>query len=68
MMRGIRSYSILEGVRGQAGMDIDLLADNVQRLSLLVHDFPQIEEIDLNPIKGMGVDPFVVDARIILKG
>lgn len=68
MIHGIRSYAILEGVRGEAGMDIDVLADNVQRLSLLVHDFPQIDEIDLNPIKGMGVDLYAVDARIILKG
>jgi acetyltransferase len=66
MIRGIRSYAILEGVRGEAGMEMDVLADNVQRLSLLVHDFPQIEEIDLNPIKGFGVDLFAVDARIIL--
>jgi acetyltransferase len=68
MIHGIHSYAILEGVRGEPGMDIDLLADNVQRLSRLVHDFPQIEEIDLNPIKGVGVDLFAVDARIILKG
>jgi acetyltransferase len=67
MIRGIRSYAILEGVRGEPGMDIDVLADNVQRLSLLVHDFPQIEEIDLNPVKGIEVDLFAVDARIILR-
>jgi acetyltransferase len=67
MIRGIRSYAILEGVRGEPGMDMDVLADNVQRLSCLVHDFPQIEEIDLNPIKGTGVDLFSVDARIILR-
>ncbi|MGD9366311.1 MAG: acetate--CoA ligase family protein, partial [Desulfobacteraceae bacterium] len=68
MIRGIRSYAILQGVRGEAGMDIDVLADHVQRLSLLVHDFPQIDEIDLNPVKGTGVDLYAVDARIILKG
>ena len=47
-------------------MDIDLLADNVQLLSRLVHDFPQIKEIDLNPIKGTETDLFAVDARIII--
>jgi acetyltransferase len=67
MIRGIRSYAILEGVRGEPGMALDVLVDNVQRLSLLVHDFPQIEEIDLNPIKGTGADLFAVDARIILE-
>ncbi|MGD9188238.1 MAG: acetate--CoA ligase family protein, partial [Desulfobacteraceae bacterium] len=66
MIRDIHSYAILEGVRGEPGMDIDLLADNVQRLSRLVHDFPRIKEIDLNPIKGMGTDLYAVDARIII--
>ena len=66
MIRGIRGYSILEGIRGEQGMDIDALADNVQRLSRLVHDFPQISEIDLNPVKGKGADLFVVDARIMI--
>jgi acetyltransferase len=66
MIRDIHSYAILEGIRGEPGMDIDLLADNVQRLSRLVHDFPRIKEIDLNPIKGMGTDLYAVDARIII--
>jgi acetyltransferase len=66
MIRGIRSYPILEGVRGEPGMNIDLLADTVQRLSRLVHDFPRIREIDLNPVKGTGDALFAVDARIIV--
>jgi acetyltransferase len=66
MIRGIRSYAILEGIRGEPGMDIDVLADNAQRLSRLVHDFPRIKEIDLNPIKGTGTDLYAVDARIII--
>jgi acetyltransferase len=52
MIRGIRSYALLEGIRGDPGMHIDLLADNLQRLSRLVYDFPRIKAIDLNPIKG----------------
>ena len=66
MIRGIRSYAVLEGVRGEAGMDIDVLADNIQRLGRLVSDFPRIKEIDLNPIKGVDADLYAVDARIIL--
>jgi acetyltransferase len=66
MIRGIRSYPILKGVRGEPGMDIDILADNVRRLGQLVSDFPQIREIDLNPIKGTGKDLYAVDARMIL--
>jgi acetyltransferase len=67
MILGIRGHAILEGIRGEPGMDIDLLADNVQRLSRLVHDFPQIKEIDLNPVKGINSDLYVVDARIIVE-
>jgi acetate---CoA ligase (ADP-forming) len=65
MIRGIRSYPILEGVRGQKPVSIEILADYLVRLSLLVNDFPQIEEIDLNPVKGENNDLFVVDARLL---
>ncbi len=66
MIRGIQSYALLQGVRGGAGMDIDILANNIQRLGRLVSDFPQIKEIDLNPVKGIGADLYAVDARIII--
>ena len=67
MIRGIKSYKVLEGVRGEASMDIDVLADNVCRLGRLVSDFPQIKELDLNPIKGTGDKLYAVDARIIVE-
>ncbi len=66
LIRSIRSIKVLEGARGQAGMDIDLLADYVSRLSQLVSDFPQISEIDFNPVKGEGGNLAVVDCRIII--
>jgi acyl-CoA synthetase (NDP forming) len=67
MIQGIRSFPILEGVRGETGMSLDILADYLVRLSLLVNDFPEIREIDLNPVKGEGEELYVVDARL-LKG
>jgi acyl-CoA synthetase (NDP forming) len=67
MIRGIQSFAVIEGVREEPGMDIDLLADCIQRLGCLVNDFPEIGEIDLNPIKGVGSDLFAVDARIIVE-
>lgn len=66
MIRGIRSYPILEGVRGEPGVSILILADYLVRLSRLVNDFPQIQEMDLNPVKGTGEDLYAVDARIRL--
>ena len=66
MIRSIRAYRILEGVRGQKGVSIDVVSVNLARLSRLVSDFPAIREIDINPLKGTGDHLYVVDARIIL--
>lgn len=66
MIDNIRGRAIIEGTRGQAGMDLDLLADMITRLGRLVADFPQIEEIDLNPVKGTHKKLYAVDARIIV--
>jgi acyl-CoA synthetase (NDP forming) len=63
---GIRSRSLIEGVRGEKGLSIEVLADYVLRLNCLVTDFPQISEIDLNPLKGVSHDIYAVDARIII--
>ncbi|MBP1749339.1 MAG: CoA ligase [Deltaproteobacteria bacterium] len=68
MIRSIRAYKILEGVRGQSGVSLDLLIMNLERLSRLVFDFPSISEIDINPLKGTGDELYVVDARIIMTG
>jgi acyl-CoA synthetase (NDP forming) len=55
-------------VRGEKPVDIDAIVLNLQRLSQLVMDFPEIEEIDINPLKvgQEGDGAVVVDARIIL--
>lgn len=66
MINGIRGRALLDGVRGASGMDTAVLADFLVRLSRLVADFPEIGEIDLNPVKGSGSHLFVVDARIIM--
>ncbi len=65
MIRSIRAYKILEGVRGQKGVSISVLAENLARLALLVSDFPSIREMDINPLKGTGDELYVVDARMI---
>jgi acetyltransferase len=66
IIRSIRAVKMLEGVRGQKGMSIGLLADQLTRISMLVRDFPQISEIDLNPVKGEDDNLCVVDCRIII--
>jgi acyl-CoA synthetase (NDP forming) len=66
MIRSIKGYPILEGVRGEKGSDIDKLAEALMRLSQLGSDLRDIDEMDINPVlafaKGNGVA--VVDARI----
>ncbi len=64
MIDSLRSRPILEGVRGQAGVDREALLDIIQRLSQLVSDQPYIREIDLNPILAFEDRVVVVDARI----
>jgi acetyltransferase len=68
MIGQTKSYPMLEGVRGERGVDIDSIVVNMQRMSQLVMDFEEIEEIDINPLKvGFeGDGAFVVDARIII--
>jgi acetyltransferase len=66
LIRRIRSIKLLEGARGQKGMSIPLLADYLTRLARLVCDFPQISEVDFNPVKGEEENLFVVDCRIII--
>lgn len=68
MIRAIRSYKILEGVRGEKPADQSKIAECLQRLSQLVMDLPEIKELDINPLmvfdKGKGC--VVVDGRILL--
>jgi acetyl coenzyme A synthetase (ADP forming)-like protein len=65
MLLGTRTYQLLnQGVEG--GVDIDAIAEGLQRLSQLVTEFPQIQEMDINPyvIGPEGTTPIAVDARL----
>jgi acetyltransferase len=66
MIRAIRAYPILRGLRGHPGMDLDLLADWLVRVGRLVSEFPRIRELDLNPVKGQHKHLSAVDIRILL--
>jgi acetyltransferase len=68
MVRAIRGYPVLEGTRGERPVDVEKLEEIISRLSQLAADFPEIAEMDLNPVlafeKGRGA--MVVDARLKL--
>ena len=67
MLRQLKGYKILEGVRGQEGVNIDLYAEQVARVSALVQAAPEIAEMDLNPLLGNPRYVTAVDARIRLE-
>ncbi|MDT8324290.1 MAG: acetate--CoA ligase family protein [Bacteroidota bacterium] len=64
MIRGLKGYKILQGVRGQAGVNEEAFADVVVRLSALCAVAPEIAELDLNPLLGGPDGVTAVDARI----
>jgi acetyl coenzyme A synthetase (ADP forming)-like protein len=49
MIRSLRGFGILQGVRGEPGVDLATLSDVVQRVSQMVGDHPEIREMDINP-------------------
>lgn len=68
MLKNTRSYALLQGARGQAAVDMEAIANSIQRISQLVTDYPQITELDINPfiVGPIGMEPYVADARISL--
>ncbi len=67
MLTKLRGYKILQGVRGQEPVNIDLYADQIARISALVQAAPEIAEMDLNPLLGNPRYVTAVDARIRLE-
>ena len=66
MLASIKGASMLKGVRGQKGVNQDLLIEIIQRLSQLLTDLPEIQEMDLNPLIAFEDQVVVVDARIAI--
>jgi len=64
MLSSIKANALLEGIRGEKGVNKDGVVEIIQRTSQLVTDFPIIQEMDLNPIIAFEDSNFVVDARI----
>jgi acetyl coenzyme A synthetase (ADP forming)-like protein len=66
MVDGIAAAEILRGVRGNPGVDRKALADLITRVSDLVTDFPQLAEVDLNPVLATPAGATAVDVRILV--
>lgn len=66
MLDSIRAAEILRGVRGQAAVDRWAIAEQIRRVSQLVADFPEIAEVDLNPVIATAEGAVAADIRVIL--
>jgi len=66
MISELKVSNILKGVRGERPSDTEALVESLLRLSQLVTDFPEIEGIDINPVKVLEKGAIAVDARILL--
>jgi acyl-CoA synthetase (NDP forming) len=67
MVKEIKGYKILTGIRGEKPKDIDAIKDILARLSEIVIDNPEIKEIDLNPVIVHEKGASIVDSRVILE-
>ena len=66
MIKETKGYSLLKGLRGQTPKDIDSIVDVILKISKLVTYYPEIREMDLNPVYVYDNGLTVVDARIIV--
>ncbi|MBU1008762.1 MAG: acetate--CoA ligase family protein [Bacteroidetes bacterium] len=64
MIRSLKSYALIKGVRGQKGINEQAFCDAITRLSALLEAAPEISELDLNPLLGTADAVIAVDARI----
>ncbi|MCG0285462.1 acetate--CoA ligase family protein [Streptomyces sp. PSAA01] len=66
MLDGIRAAEVLRGVRGGPAVDRAALADLIVRVSRLVADFPEITEVDLNPVFATASGVLAADVRLLI--
>ena len=66
LMENTKIYALLKGYRNRPPADMGLIEEMILRLSQLVVDFPEIVELDMNPVLVRAGKPCVVDARVIL--
>jgi acetyl coenzyme A synthetase (ADP forming)-like protein len=66
MLDGIQAAEMLKGVRGGDPVDRDALADMIVSVSQLVNDYPEISELDLNPVFATKNGAIAADVRIVV--
>ncbi len=66
LMENTKAYTLLKGYRKRPAADIEYLEEMIIRLSQLLIDFPEIAELDMNPVLIKDGKPVAVDARILI--
>src|SRR4029077_12450517 len=66
MMERTKIFRALQGVRGQKAVDLNELETILVRFSQLLTDFPDIQEIDINPLLAAPTRLIALDARVLL--
>lgn len=64
MVRSLRAYKIIQGARGQKGVNEDLFVEIIVRLSVILRFATEIKEMDINPLLANEKTVIAVDARI----
>ena len=64
MLRCIRGAKVLDGIRGAEPLDQAAIADVIRRVGQLAQDFPEIEELEINPLIAVGAGVVASDARV----
>jgi acetyl coenzyme A synthetase (ADP forming)-like protein len=66
MLDGIQAHEMLKGVRGSDPANRDAIADIIVNVSRLITDFPEITEMDLNPVFATKTNAIAADVRIVV--
>ncbi len=69
MIETLQTSEIFEGVRGEPARDKEMLIECIGRLAQLVTDFPEIKELDINPLLALpeGEGAKVLDVRVVIE-
>ncbi|OHB80215.1 MAG: GNAT family N-acetyltransferase [Planctomycetes bacterium RBG_16_64_10] len=66
MLESLKSWPLIQGYRGKPGADIDKLIEIIMRFSYLVADYPEIKEVDVNPLLVTPHRAIALDARVLV--
>ncbi len=66
LLSSLRIWPLLQGFRGRPRMNVEKLLEVIMRFSYLVADFPEIQEVDVNPLLVTPEEVLAVDARVVV--